>query len=108
MAYDEKLAERIRKAVKSLRGIDEKKMFGGIAFLLHGKMFVGITKDELLARVGPENNEPALKKPHTRPMDFTGKPMKGFIYVAPAGIKTDKQLKSWIEMAKTFVQTLKK
>ncbi len=108
MAYDEKLAERIRNAVKTLRGVDEKKMFGGIAFLLNGKMFVGITKNELLARVGPENNETALKKHHTRPMDFTGKPMKGFIYVAPAGVKTDKQLTNWITTAKEFVQTLKK
>ena len=108
MVYDETLAERIRKIVKKYRSVDEKKMFGGIAFLLKGKMFVGITKNDLLVRVGPERNDEALKRPHALPMDFTGKPMKGFIYVAPAGIKTDKALADWIEMAKDFVLTLKK
>ena len=103
MVYDETLAARIRKVVYTFQSVDEKKMFGGIAFLLNGKMFVGVTKNDLLVRVGPDRNDEALKRPHARPMDFTGKPMKGFIYVAPAGVKSDKMLADWIMMAKEFV-----
>ena len=98
MAYDEKLADRIRESLENKRGIVEKKMFGGIAFMLKDKMFVGIVKDELMVRVLLEREEEALDRPHTRPMDFTGKPMRGFVYVGADGLKSKKNLDSWIEM----------
>ena len=84
MAYDEFLAERIQKvlAEKSIP-YDPKKMFGGLAFMINGKMSVGIIKNELMARVGPEFHSEALKKDGARPMDFTGRPMKGYIYISP-------------------------
>ncbi|NDB52436.1 MAG: TfoX family protein, partial [Nitrosopumilaceae archaeon] len=95
MVYDEKLADRVRKSLKGKRNMTEKKMFGGIAFLLDGKMFCGIIKNDLVVRTGPEYYEKALTKPHASPMDFTGKPMKGFVYVAPNGCKTKKTLSEW-------------
>jgi TfoX/Sxy family transcriptional regulator of competence genes len=106
MSYDEGLAERILVVLEDERGVTEKKMFGGVAFLLNGKMFVGIVKDDLMVRVGPDNNDEALKQPHTRPMDFTGKPMAGYVFVAPAGIAEDKVLDKWIRLAAKFVVTL--
>ena len=81
-------------------------MFGGLAYLSKGKMFAGILKDELVVRVGPEGNARALKEPHTRPMDFTGKPMKGYIYVSPAGTKTASQLRKWLRKGLVFVASL--
>ena len=83
MAYDEYLAERIRKALKRRKGITEKKMFGGICLLLDGNMVGGVVNDDLMVRVGPDGYEDALKQPHARPMDFTGKPLKGMVYVGP-------------------------
>ncbi|MDP2674691.1 MAG: TfoX/Sxy family protein [Dehalococcoidia bacterium] len=74
MAYDEELAERVRRALAGRKGISEKKMFGGIAFMLGGNMFCGIVKDQLMVRVGPERYDDALSRPHARPMDFTGPP----------------------------------
>jgi TfoX/Sxy family transcriptional regulator of competence genes len=106
MAYDEKLAQRIRTALKGRRGPVEKKMFGGLAYLSNGKMFAGILKDELVVRVGPEANDHALKERHTRPMDFTGRPMKGYIFVSPDGIKTAAQLHKWLTRGQTFVASL--
>lgn len=103
MVYDEKLAERMRKAMKKRRGVSEKKMFGGLAFMLKGKMFCGIVKNDLMVRVGKLHQE-ALAKPHARPMDFTGKPMAGFIFVSPAGAKSEKSLESWIKMGVDFVK----
>lgn len=108
MTYDEKLAIRIRKSLKGKRSITEKKMFGGLAFLQNGKMFCGIINDDLVVRTGPENYEKALARPHTRVMDFTGKPMKGFVYVGPAGCKTGKALSEWICLGIDHTKTLKK
>ena len=102
MAYDEALAERIRTALSG-REIDEKKMFGGLAFLLGGKMFVGIVKDELMVRVGPERFEEALAMPHVRPMDFTGRPLTGMVYVAPEGLRTRAALAGWVSLGVAFV-----
>ena len=85
MAYDEKLADRIRQAVGPRGDVTEKKMFGGLAFLLDGKMFCGIVKDDLMVRVGPERYEAALAEAHVRPMDFTGRPMNGYVYVGRGG-----------------------
>lgn len=106
MAYDERLAARVRKLLKEPRVVVEKKMFGGLAYLSQGKMFAGILKDDLVVRVGPDANDQALKEPHTRPMDFTGKPMKGYIYVSPDGTKTAAQLRRWLTRGQTFVLSL--
>jgi hypothetical protein len=84
MAYDEGLAFRIRELVADEFNIDEKNMFGGLAFMLNSYMFCGIIGDELMARVGPDNYEKALSQPHVREMDFTGRSMKGYVYVDSA------------------------
>ena len=106
MAYDTKLAERVRRSVVGKRGMTEKAMFGGLAFLRGGRMFCGIAKDDLMVRVGPEGYEEAPQKPHVRPMDFTGRPMKGYVFVAPAGRRTDAALRAWVNLSASFVGTL--
>ena len=106
MAYDEKLADRIRRAIGPRGDVIEKKMFGGVAFLLGGKMFCGIVKDDLMVRVGPERYEAALAEPHVRPMDFTGRPMNGYVFVGPAGSRTEKAIKKWVVEGAAFVGTL--
>ena len=106
MAYDEKLAERIRAALGERAGVTEKKMFGGVAFLLRGNMFCGLIGDELMVRVGPANHARALEAPHARPMDFTGRPMKGYVFVAAAGIRTAAGLTAWVTQGMDFVATL--
>ena len=105
MAYDEQLASRIRAILGDDPGIDERKMFGGLAFLLDGNMFVGITQD-LMVRVGPDAWADALARLHTREMDFTGRSMKGYVYVSPEGIAEDDDLAAWIDRALDFVGTL--
>jgi TfoX/Sxy family transcriptional regulator of competence genes len=106
MAFDESLAARIRGALAGKKGIDEKKMFGGIGFLLSGNMLVGVWKKSLIVRLGSEDGVDALQEPHVKAFDITGKPMKGWILVEPDGIKKDDQLKGWIERAMKFVRTL--
>ena len=106
MAFDEGLAERIRELLRDRRGVDERRMFGGLAFMLDGHMFVGILGDTLMARVGPEGYARALAQKHVREMDFTGRPMKGFVYVAPEGFDSDAALEDWIGRCAKFVQTL--
>ena len=106
MAFDEGLAERIREILRDRRGVTERKMFGGLAFMLDGRMFVGILGDTLMARVGPEAYAKALAQKHVREMDFTGKPMKGYVFVAPEGFESDAALESWIGRCAKFVQTL--
>ncbi|MBI5900024.1 MAG: TfoX/Sxy family protein [Rhodocyclales bacterium] len=106
MAYDEGLAERIRDALRGRRGTSERRMFGGIAFMLDGNMAIGIVGDTLMARVGPARYEDALALPYVRPMDFTGKPMKGYVYVDPPGIEEDAALENWIAACSAFVSTL--
>jgi len=106
MPYDEGLAERLREVLQSERSIAEKKMFGGLAFMSHGHMFVGIVGDTLMARVGPGYYEQALSRPHVREMDFTGKPMKGYVFVDPAGFESDAHLSDWVHRCRRFVQTL--
>ncbi len=96
MAYDEGLAERLRNILDDHRGVSEKKMFGGLCFLLDGKMCCGIVKDELMVRVAPEQHAEALKEPHARPMDFTGRPMKGFVFVGQGGLDSGRQLEWWV------------
>lgn len=108
MAYDEGLAERIRSLLEDHPRVTEKKMFGGVAFLLDGLMFVGIVKNDLMVRVGPDQHEAALKQPHVRPMDFSGRPMAGYVYVAPAGITEEDELDRWVRLAAKHVATLPK
>jgi TfoX/Sxy family transcriptional regulator of competence genes len=106
MAYDEGLAERLREFFSTRKDVAEKKMFGGIAFMVSGNMCCGVVNDTLMARVGPDQYEAALNKPHARKMDFTGKPLKGFVYVAAEGFESDKELAGWIKRCLNFVSTL--
>ncbi|MBM3269184.1 MAG: TfoX/Sxy family protein [Candidatus Sericytochromatia bacterium] len=106
MAYDEKLAERIRKVLPPDESIVERKMFGGVAWMIRGNMFVGIVKNDLMVRVGKEGNAAALAQPHARPMDFSGKPMDGYVYVAPPGVASDKDLAAWVDRGATFALSL--
>jgi TfoX/Sxy family transcriptional regulator of competence genes len=106
MAYDEGLAERIRGVLEDRKDVSEKRMFGGIAFLVKGHMSVGIVKDELMVRVGPAAYDRLLEQPHARKMDFTGRPMKGFLYVSSAGLESDGELASWIEQGVAFASAL--
>ncbi|HEV8281304.1 MAG TPA: TfoX/Sxy family protein [Candidatus Limnocylindrales bacterium] len=99
MAYDEVLAERIRAALRGRADVVEKKMFGGITFMVAGRMACGVIHDDLMVRVGPDGHDEAIAKPHARSMDFTGKPMRGMVYVAPAGVATDDDLRSWVDRA---------
>ncbi len=97
----------MRKALGRRKGVTEKKMFGGLAFLLDGKMFCGIVKNDMIVRVGPDRYEEALARPHARPMDFTGRPMKGFVFVGPAGLESDETLAEWLEMGLKYVRSRK-
>lgn len=106
MAFDEKLADRIRHILIDTDGVSEKKMFGGIAFLLNGHMCVGIVGDRLMVRTGPDAYQSALARPHVSLMDFTGRPMKGMIYVAPEGISDRRKLASWIRAGLDFASSL--
>lgn len=106
MAYDEGVAERLRDIFAGQPDITEKKMFGGIAFMHAGNMCCGIVNDVLMARVGPENYEKALGRQHAREMDFTGRSMKGFVYVDPTGIAKDRQLRQWIDLCMQFTSSL--
>lgn len=106
MAYDEHLASRIRKALGKTPGITEKEMFGGIAFLRHGLMFVGVSHASLMARVGKALYEESLAREHVRVMDFTGRPMAGYVFVDEPGCATDEALRFWLERCLDFVATL--
>ncbi len=95
--YDERLAERVRAALAGYEGISERRMFGGLAFLLDGKMCLGVLENQLVVRVGTERYLDALKSTHARPMDFTGRPMRGMVYVSPVGITRGAALKRWVD-----------
>ena len=102
MAYNEILVERIRKAFVKVRRVEEKKMMGGLTFMVNGKMCVGVLKDELMARIGPDAYEVALRRKGCREMNFTGKPMKGFVFVGSKGTDNKKDLDYWIDLALDF------
>ena len=102
MAYNEKLADRIREALTGFPRVEEKKMMGGLTFMVNGKMCVGIVNNDLMCRIDPDVYETALKKKGCREMDFTGKPMKGYVFVGENGIKTQKDFDSWIGLALDF------
>ncbi len=106
MAFDEKLADRVRRAIGPRADVTEKKMFGGLAFLLDGKMFCGVGDDELMVRVGPERYAEALARRNVRPMDFTGRPLTGYVFVTPAGCRTVQAVAPWVEQALAFVATV--
>lgn len=106
MAYNEKLADRIREKLIDVKKLEEKKMMGGLCFLYKTKMCCGIVKDDLMVRVLEKNYEETLSHPHTRPMDFTGRPLKGFVFVAPDGFKKEKDLAFWLDMGIEYVDTL--
>ncbi|MEZ5461761.1 TfoX/Sxy family protein [Dokdonella sp.] len=106
MAIDDGLAERIREQLEPRHGITEKRMFGGLAFLADGHMFIGLARDALMVRVGPDDYETALARPHVRLMDFTGKPMRGYVFVDQAGLEEDGALNDWIQRSLAFVRSL--
>lgn len=106
MAYNEGMAQRIREELREFSDVSEKKMFGGLAFMMRGNMCAGIIGDTLMLRVGPDQYDQALKWPHARKMDFTGKPLTGFVYVDAAGFESDDDLKHWIGTALSYVGNL--
>ena len=106
MAYDEGLAQRVREMLADQPDLEEKKMFGGIAFMLQGNVACGLTQDNFMVRVGPEGYEEALAWPHARPMDFTGKPMKGWVYVDSDGYTDDEDLAEWVRMGVAYALSL--
>jgi TfoX/Sxy family transcriptional regulator of competence genes len=107
MAYSTTLAARIRARMSDTDGLSEKKMFGGIAFLVHGKMCVGVIGEDLCARVGTADFGVLSEEPGARPMDFTGRPMKGWLFVGSGAVSDDNQLQTWIDRCHRFVTTLR-
>lgn len=105
MPYNLKLAERVRSQMDGLPFV-EKKMFGGVGFLLNGNIACGVNKDDLVIRVDPERHNTLLKKPHAKPFDLTGKPMKGWLLVELDGVKSDKQLRAWVQEGIEFASAL--
>ena len=105
MAYNEDLADRIRIALEARAGVVEKKMFGGLTFMVDGHMCCGVIQDTLMVRVGPDAHEDALAEPHARPMDFTGRALKGMVYVGPGGLQPDAALGRWVERGLAFVRS---
>jgi len=106
VAFDEAAAGRIRKALAGSPDVVEKRMFGGIAFMLRGNMCCGVIGDRLMLRLGPDGYEAAQSRPHAKPMDFTGRPMKGFVFVEPKGFASAGDLKAWIARAIMFALSL--
>ncbi|MCH7488478.1 MAG: TfoX/Sxy family protein [Chloroflexi bacterium] len=106
MAYDEELAERIRAALADRTDVSERKMFGGLTFMLRGNMCCGVEKENLMVRVGPDAYDEALAQPGARLMDFTGRPMKGMVFVGPEGYESDDGLAAWVERGVAFALSL--
>ena len=106
MAYNEELADRVRVTLAGREGITEKKMFGGMGFMLHGNMCCGVTNDDLMVRVGADAYDDSLAEPHARLMDFTGRPMKGFVFVSSEGTKDDESLEHWVGCGASFAESL--
>jgi TfoX/Sxy family transcriptional regulator of competence genes len=103
MSYDEDLAARVRAFLSTRDDVVEKKMFGGLCFMVSGAMCCGLTKSDFMVRVGSARYDEALAQPHARPMDFTGRPLKGMVYVSPEGVRTDDALASWVRRGLEFV-----
>lgn len=107
MAYDVGLADRVRSILGSRTGFSERKMFGGISFMIDGHMCCGVLKTDLMLRLTQDAVASGLRKPHTRPMDFTGRPMTSMMFVDAAGVDADEALHEWVEAAIAFVMTLR-
>ncbi len=105
MAFDERLANRVRRLFGTRRGIEEKRMFGGLAFMVRGHMSCGIVGSTLMVRVGPDDEKRFLAEPHVRPMDFTGRPLKGFLYVDAEGVASGPALRKWVDRAAAFADS---
>lgn len=105
MAYNIKLAERIRSELNDVPFV-EKKMFGGVGFLLNGNLACGVNKDDFIVRVDPEKHTTLLRKPHVHPFAMTGRPMKGWLVVDAEGVKTEKQLSGWVQEGVAFASSL--
>ena len=106
MTYDESLAGRVRALLQDLPNVGERKMFGGLAFMVQGNMCCGVLNGELMVRVGADAYAEALSQPHARPMDFTGRPMVGFLYVGSPGLASEQGLAAWIQRSLDFILTL--
>jgi TfoX/Sxy family transcriptional regulator of competence genes len=106
MTFNDLVAGQIRTAMENTPGLSERHMFGGVAFILEGNMCCGVIEDRLVVRVGPEAYEHALREPYARPMDFTGRPLNGFVYVDREGYQSESSLREWIERSVAFVRTL--
>ena len=106
MAYDEGLAQRIRELLAEQPGLAEKRMFGGIAFLVQGNMACGVSGEDLMVRVGPEQQDEVMARPYVRPFDLTGRPMKGWVLVAAEGCEDDATLAAWVGRGVEFALSL--
>jgi|SRR5215211_2220407 len=106
MAYDEHLADRVRDALGDRKGLSERKMFGGIGFMIDGNMAVGVIEDDLIVRLGPEDAEKALEEHDVRPFDFTGRPMRGWIFVGSGATTSEEGLASWVDAGADHAATL--
>jgi TfoX/Sxy family transcriptional regulator of competence genes len=106
MPFDEALADRVRGVLSASDGLVEKKMFGGIAFLIDGNMACGVNRDELIVRLDPEQTDEALREPHVRLFDMTGRPMKGWVLVAAPGVAADDDLRAWVRRGADFARSL--
>ena len=106
MGFNEALAERIWQHLARRKNVAARKMFAGIGFLLNGNLLVGVWKESLVVRLGEEEGEEALKEPHVREFDITGRPMRNWVLVGPEGVQDDEQLGAWIQRAVKFVRTL--
>ena len=106
MPYDERLARRVDQLLSARADVTSRKMFGGLAFMLNGNMSVGVHRDKLMVRVGPEGYEDALERPHCQPMDITGRPMKGWVMVDAEGVAADADLAAWVGLGVEFASNL--
>ena len=106
MAYDEGLAQRIRELLEDREEVEEKRMFGGVAWMVRGNLACGVHKESMIVRVGPDGYAAALEKPHVSVFDITGKPMKGWVMVAADGYESDTDLKDWVDRGVTFAFSL--
>jgi TfoX/Sxy family transcriptional regulator of competence genes len=102
MAFNENINDRIREAIADMPNVEEKHMFGGTCFMLNGKMCVGVVQDDMMCRIGPEAYEQALERKGCREMIFTGKPMKGYVFVSEEGMKSKKDFDYWIDLCIQF------
>jgi TfoX/Sxy family transcriptional regulator of competence genes len=106
VAHSERLASRVREILAEGEQVAERRMFGGLAFMVNGHMCCGIIRDDLMLRLGADQAGHALKEPNVRPMDFTGRPLKGYVFVGPPGLRTEARLRRWLGLARQFVDTL--